>query len=131
MAIARIEMCWTEAPDQCQQRNVARAVASALAQALKVPHDDPTVLSVVRDAAVCVQPGSAEDRFTIVTITLFAGRTAKTKAALFTAVIAALDPCGVPSTDALIVLDEVPTTYWGIQGGQPAGTVDIGFDVEI
>ncbi len=96
-----------------------------------MPPGDPTVFTVVRDASTAVTPRHAATRWTVVTVTLFTGRTASTKAALYRAVLEILADHHVPTDDVLIVLEEVAVANWGIQGGQAADTVDVGFTIEI
>jgi phenylpyruvate tautomerase PptA (4-oxalocrotonate tautomerase family) len=129
MAVARVELCWDATPDD--RRSLIEAVADALVEALKVPKGDPTVVAVPRDAADVVFPSKVSDRYTIVTVTMFAGRTIETKRRLYRAVVQRLQSLGVPPGDVVIVLDEVPMEDWGVDGGVPANDVDVGFKVEI
>ena len=78
-----------------------------------------------------IAPGRVGDRYTLVTVTLFARRTTETKRRLFQALVAALVGVGVPAGDVLVVLEDVPTTDWGVDGGVPASDLDPGFDIEI
>ncbi len=128
MAIARVEFCWDASAQQ--QRQVCTAITAVLVETLQVPENDPTVLAILRDGVV-LTPGHADERFTITTITMFAGRSTATKNALYAGITRALGSCGIPPGDTLIVLDEAAVENWGVHGGQRADTVDLGFDVEI
>jgi phenylpyruvate tautomerase PptA (4-oxalocrotonate tautomerase family) len=114
-----------------ERRAVMEAVAEALVAELKVPVGDPTVIGVSRRAEDMVLPAKVAGRYTIVTITIFAGRTTKTKRLLYRRVVERLGGCGVPPGDVLIVLDEVPVENWGVDGGIPATQVDVGFKIDI
>ncbi|MCU1460349.1 MAG: tautomerase family protein [Acidimicrobiales bacterium] len=129
MAIARIELFW--AITKNDRRLLIEGVADALVGALKVPPGDPTVIAVTRDAADVVLPSKVSDRYTIVTVTMFAGRTIETKRRLYQAIVHGLQSLGVPPDDVVIVLEEVPMENWGVDGGVPASEVDVGFKVDI
>ena len=38
---------------------------------------------------------------------------------------------GIPKTEIKILLIEIPPQNWGIQGGQPASEVDVGFKIDV
>ena len=38
---------------------------------------------------------------------------------------------GIPATDIIIVLNEIPLQNWGISGGKPADEVELGFTVKV
>ncbi len=75
-------------------------------------------------------PGRGE-RFTVIEITLFAGRSMAAKRALYRALVRNLGGLGVPPADVKITLIEAPPENWGVGGGQPASEVDLGFEIEV
>jgi phenylpyruvate tautomerase PptA (4-oxalocrotonate tautomerase family) len=99
--------------------------------ALQVPTDDPTVSITEIDAGSVILPGGVGDRYTIVQITMFAGRSIETKRALYRGLCTSLTSAGIPLSDIVINIVEVPTDNWGVQGGIPASEVDLGFQVDI
>jgi phenylpyruvate tautomerase PptA (4-oxalocrotonate tautomerase family) len=129
VAVARVEVCWDSAPEE--RLDMAGAVHAALVHALRVPADDPTVLVIERGAGVVVAPSKVSDRYTIVTVTMFAGRTAETKRRVYEAIVNNLESCAIRPADVMIVLDEVSPENWGVDGGIPATEVDVGFQVDI
>jgi hypothetical protein len=52
-------------------------------------------------------------------------------ARLYQAVVAAVEPFGIPADDILIVVHEPAMHNWGLDGGVPAGETDIAFRVDI
>jgi hypothetical protein len=38
---------------------------------------------------------------------------------------------GIPASDVTLVMVEAPRENWGVQGGQPASEVELGFAVEV
>jgi phenylpyruvate tautomerase PptA (4-oxalocrotonate tautomerase family) len=107
------------------------AVQAALVSALKIPEEDrDVVIDTYDDAARIVMPGRSQ-RFTRVEITLFAGRSAEAKKALYKALAENLAAVGVPQAEVKTVLVEVPVQNWGLRGGHPANELDLGFKIDV
>jgi phenylpyruvate tautomerase PptA (4-oxalocrotonate tautomerase family) len=62
---------------------------------------------------------------------MFAGRSLDAKRRLYRAVVTNLSRLGIPPSDVLIVLHDVPLENWAIRGGAPASAIDLGFEVGI
>jgi len=129
VAIARVELCWSASA--VERAAVAAGVHRALVEVLRVPSDDPTVIVTMPGPSDVIAPGKVGDRYSVVTITLFAGRTGETKRRLYRSVVDRLGEVGVPAADVLVVLNDVPVADWGVDGGVPASEVDLGFEIEI
>jgi phenylpyruvate tautomerase PptA (4-oxalocrotonate tautomerase family) len=131
MAIVRVEFCWPASPTV--RRDVIEALGQHVAETLQVPPGDPTVIALAHAADDVVGPEQAGDHCTIVTVTLFAGRSVATKRRLYRAIMAVLAARGVPPDDVLMVLHEVPVGDWGVGagGGVPASDVDLGFKIDV
>ena len=129
MAVARVEMFWD--PSVPERGSIVAAVADALVTALRVPPGDPTVVATTHTADGVLLPTKVSDRYTIVTVTMFAGRSRETKVSLYREVVERLGRCGVPPAEVLIVLDEVPAENWGVDGGVPATETEVGFKIDI
>ena len=72
-----------------------------LSEALRAPAEDPLV-RLAEYPAECVTlpyPDRHSDRFALVEITMFAGRTMETKRRLYDAVVRGLVAAGVPAED--------------------------------
>ncbi|MCW3020045.1 MAG: tautomerase family protein [Solirubrobacterales bacterium] len=109
------------------------AVRAALSSALRAPGDDPLVrLEEYPPAHFSLPyPDRHSDRFALVEVTMFAGRSMQTKRRLYGAIVGSLSGVGVPPGDVLIVLHEPPMHNWGVDGGTPASETDVGFKVDI
>ncbi len=129
MAIARIEVLG--GLTSTERRDRLNAVNRALVTALRVPRDDPTVLITELDPDGILLPRGVSDQYTIVQITLFAGRSVETKRALYQGLCTSLTGVGVPLSDILIVLVESTTEDCGVNGGTPASEVDLGFRIDV
>jgi phenylpyruvate tautomerase PptA (4-oxalocrotonate tautomerase family) len=77
-----------------------------------------------------IPPGAGE-RYTLIEITAFPGRSPTAKRHLYQALVRNLGEAGVPASDISVVLQEPPMENWGIRDGKPASEVDLGFRVEV
>jgi phenylpyruvate tautomerase PptA (4-oxalocrotonate tautomerase family) len=104
-----------------------------LSEGLQTPQDDPAVrLSEYPPEQFSLPyPDRCSDRFTLVEVTMFAGRSMDAKRRLYDAIVRRLAALDVPASDVLIALHEPPMENWGVNGGIPASEVDVGFKVDI
>jgi phenylpyruvate tautomerase PptA (4-oxalocrotonate tautomerase family) len=131
MALARIEILQGRSPRERQ--GIVDAVRAALSEALRAPEDDPLVRLTEYPLThfALPYPDRHSDRYTLVEITMFAGRSMDTKRRLYTAIVGRLASLDVPANDVLIVLHEPAMENWAVNGGTPASSVDVGFKVDI
>ena len=129
MPLIRVEI--REGWSPTEKAELLDAIHAAATEALKLPDEDRTQILTEHPAdAFEIPPGKGE-RFTLVEITMFAGRSLDAKRHLYRAVVRNLGRLGVPPSDVLIVLHEVDLESWGIRGGTPASDVDLGFEVDV
>jgi phenylpyruvate tautomerase PptA (4-oxalocrotonate tautomerase family) len=116
-----------------EKRRVVDAVRTALSEALKAPEDDPAVRldEYPSDRFSLPYPDRHSDRYTLVEVTMFAGRSMDAKRRLYRGIVDRLASLDIPPSDVLIVLHEPPMENWAINGGVPANEVDVGFKVDI
>ncbi|HEY2965190.1 MAG TPA: tautomerase family protein [Actinomycetota bacterium] len=129
MPLVRIEII--KGRTAAERKRLLDAVHAALVEAFGIPDDDRTQRVVEHDPEYFEIPPGASERYTLIEITAFPGRSATAKRRLYEAIVRNLDRAGVPSTDISVVLHEPPMQNWGIQGGTPASEVDLGFRVDI
>jgi phenylpyruvate tautomerase PptA (4-oxalocrotonate tautomerase family) len=131
MALARIEILEGRSPEE--KRAMVDAVRRALSEALRAPEEDPTIrlTEYPHGQFSLPYPDSHSERYTLVEVTMFKGRSLDTKRRLYGAIVGALASCGVPANDVLIVLHEPPMENWAVDGGVPASEVELGFEVDI
>jgi len=110
---------------------VIDVVQSALREALKIPEWDRTLRLIEHlPSHFAVPPGRGE-KFTLVEVTMFSGRSMDAKRALYQAIVRNLAALGVPALDIKITLIEIPPENWGLRGGMPASEIDLGFKIEV
>ena len=107
------------------------AVHAALVEALRVPEYDRNQRLHEYEEADFEAPPGRTSRYTLVEITLFAGRSPAAKKALFQALVRNLGALGIEPMDVFVVLTEAPLENWGIRGGVPASEVNLGFKVDV
>jgi phenylpyruvate tautomerase PptA (4-oxalocrotonate tautomerase family) len=110
---------------------VIDAVQSALREALKIPESDRTLRLIEHLPSHFAVPPGRGDRFTLVEITMFSGRSMDAKRKLYQAIVRNLVPLGVPALDIKITLIETPPENWGLRGGMPASEIDLGFKIDV
>jgi phenylpyruvate tautomerase PptA (4-oxalocrotonate tautomerase family) len=110
---------------------VIEAVQSALREALKIPEADRTLRLIEHlPSHFAVPPGRGE-KFTLIEITMFSGRSMAAKRLLYRAIVRNLAALDVPPLDIKITLIDVPPENWGLRGGMPASEIELGFKIDV
>jgi hypothetical protein len=117
---------WITAPSA-----VIDAVQSALREALKIPEWDRTLRLIEHPASHFAVPPGRGQKFTLVEVTMFSGRSMTAKRTLYQAIVRNLEALGVPTLDIKITLIETPPDNWGLRGGMPASEIDLGFKIDV
>ena len=110
---------------------VIDAIQSALREALKIPEWDRTLRLIQHPASHFAVPPGRGEKFTLVEITMFSGRSIDAKRVLYQAIVRNLAALGVPALDIKITLIETPPENWGLRGGTPASEIDLGFKIDV
>ncbi len=100
-------------------------------EGLKTPEWDRTIRLFVHEPHRFAIPPGKDERYTLVTVDLFSGRSLDAKKALYRALVKNLGACGIPADHVKILLRESPPENWGIRGGVPASEVDLGFRIDV
>ena len=129
MPNATIEVRHQYTPEE--EVGIIDAVHAAMMEGLKIPDWDKTVRLVVHEPRYFPQTPGKDERYTLVDIDLFSGRSLESKKALYKAIVRNLEPYGIPGDQIKILLRESPPENWGIRGGTPASEVELGFDVNV
>jgi phenylpyruvate tautomerase PptA (4-oxalocrotonate tautomerase family) len=110
---------------------VIDAVQSALRDVLRLPEWDRALRLFEHAPTHFAVPPGKGPRYTLIEVTMFAGRSMEAKRSLYKAIVHNLGSLGVPAGDVKITLIEVPPENWGIRGGHPASEVDLGFEIKV
>jgi phenylpyruvate tautomerase PptA (4-oxalocrotonate tautomerase family) len=107
------------------------AVHEAIVSAFRVPEDDRTQRLVEHAPGTFEIPPGQSERYTLIEITAFPGRSVDAKRSLYRAIVRNLAEIGIPEGDISIVLTEPPLEDWGIRGGHSADEVDLGYRLDV
>jgi phenylpyruvate tautomerase PptA (4-oxalocrotonate tautomerase family) len=129
MPLIRVEI--REGWSRIEKAQLLDAIHAATVEALGIPDEDRTQILTEHPPDAFETPPGKGDRFTLIQVTMFAGRSQEAKRRLYQAVVGNLGRLGIPPSDVLIVLHEVALENWGIRGGMPASEVDLGFEVDV
>jgi phenylpyruvate tautomerase PptA (4-oxalocrotonate tautomerase family) len=129
MPLIKIEARRGLAPET--KRALFDAVHEALVACFRIPDHDRAQQLIEYAAEDFEIPPRSGPRFTIVTITAFAGRSLDAKRALYKTIADRFEALGIPRLDVFIVLNEVPIENWGLRGGIAATDIDFGFKIEV
>ena len=114
-----------------EEAGIIDAVHAAMMEGLKIPEWDKTIRLVVHESHRFPQAPGKGERYTLVDIDLFTGRSLEAKKALYRAIVRNLEPFGIPRDQVKVLLRESPAENWGIRGGVPASEVELGFEVNV
>ncbi|MCV7315987.1 tautomerase family protein [Mycolicibacillus parakoreensis] len=109
------------------------AVHDALVDAFAIPADNRCLRLIVHEPhRFAAAPNLADpERYTLVTIDCFAGRSVQAKRNLYRGIVERLGALGIPGDHIAIVVRENTTENFGIRGGQAACDVDLGYPVTV
>lgn len=109
------------------------AVHSALVAAFRIPVGDKHVRLLVHEPHRVSHAPHLEhpERYTLVTIDCFAGRSVEAKRELYREIVSRLAAFDIPADHITILLRESALENWGIRGGRVACDVNLGFDVNV
>lgn len=69
--------------------------------------------------------------YTHISIDAFAGRSLDAKRELYRLVVERLEPFEIPKDHIIVMIREITTENWGIQGGKAACDVYLGFKIDV
>jgi phenylpyruvate tautomerase PptA (4-oxalocrotonate tautomerase family) len=129
MPLVRVEII--RGQSLAERKRLLDGVHDAFVEAFGIPDDDRTQRMIEHDPENFEIPPGAGERYTLIEITAFPGRSPTAKRHLYRALVRNLGEAGVPASDISVVLHEPPMENWGIRGGKPASEVDLGFRVDV
>ena len=129
MPHVRIEIVKGGTLDERQQ--LFQAVHAALMEAFRIPDDDRTQRIVEHEPENFEIPPGSSDRYTLIEITAFPGRSADAKRNLYRTLVERLGEIATDPTDVSVVILEPTLESWGVRGGRSAADVDLGFSLDV
>jgi len=114
------------------KKAILDGVHAALVEAFLIPDADRHQSLQEFDPDCFEIPPANSDRYVVIEIIAFQGRSFEAKKKLYAAIVRNLHISpGIPKDDILIILQETPTENWGIHGGRPANEVNLGFKIDV
>jgi phenylpyruvate tautomerase PptA (4-oxalocrotonate tautomerase family) len=114
-----------------ERRQLFQAVHDALMEAFRIPDGDRIQRIVEHDAENFEIPPGSSDRYTLIEITAFPGRSAEAKRDLYRVLVQRLGEIAINPTDVSVVIMEPVLESWGLRGGRSATDVDLGFSLDV
>lgn len=115
---------------ECQAL-ISQAVHSALVSALQYPEDKKFQRFFPMDEGDFIHPADRSERYTIIEVSMFEGRSVGAKRALIQALIDQLKAhAGIDAQDIEITLFETPKVNWGIRG-MNGEDLSLGYKVDV
>jgi phenylpyruvate tautomerase PptA (4-oxalocrotonate tautomerase family) len=113
-----------------QEGRIIDAVHAALVESLKIPESDKTIRFVAHEPHRFTADPRRDERFTLISIDLFTGRSLQAKQRLYAAIVRNLAQFDIPADHVKVLLREIPVENWGIRG-LPASEMELGFEIKV
>ncbi len=113
------------------KKDLFDGVHQALVECFKIPDRDRAQRMIEYAPEDFEIPADRGQRYSIVTLTVFSGRSLEAKRALYRAIVDRFEAAGISRQDVLIVLQEVPVENWGLRGGVAGCDIDFGFKIGV
>jgi hypothetical protein len=92
-------------------------VHTTMVEVLKIPESDRLVRVIEYDSNNFYPPLNASDKYALITISMFPGRSLESKKLLYQKLCQGLEIFGFSPTDTRIIINEIPAENWGLRGG--------------
>ena len=113
-----------------RQQELLEAVQRAIIEGIRIPEDDRCLrLHELAAEAVLAPPGTS-DKYTVVEISMFKGRSVEAKRRLYAALARELGAFGVAGRDLKMFIQEGEREDWSV-GGVALSDVELGFEIDV
>jgi phenylpyruvate tautomerase PptA (4-oxalocrotonate tautomerase family) len=109
---------------------ISDAVHSCLMDVLDLPEGKRFQRFFPMEAEDFIHPADRSERYTIIEISMFAGRSAEAKRRLIRLLFERLEGIGIAPQDVEITIFESPAADWGIRG-RPGDELTLDYDVNV
>ncbi len=113
------------------RQGLSDAIHRSVVEALAYPADKKFHRFIGLAPEDFVFPADRSEAYTIIEISMFAGRSTEAKKSLIRALYANIgETCGISPQDLEITIFETPRENWGIRG-LPGDELTLGYDVQV
>lgn len=114
-----------------RRRQLSDAIHACLTAEIGLPEEKRFQRFIALEVDDFVYPADRSERYTIIEISMFEGRSAEAKKGLIRALFAKLEEaCGIAPQDVEITIFETPRANWGIRG-QPGDELGLNYKVDV
>ena len=113
-----------------RKTRISEEIHAALVESIRIPQTDFNHRIFEFDPADWHLSAGKTEKFVLVEVTMFPGRSREAKRRLFKGVTDRLGALGIAASDVMVVLEEPPLVNWGL-GGVPGDEADIGFELKV
>ena len=106
------------------------ATQRALVEGIRIPEHDRDIRILEYPASTFAPPPGRGPHYTIVEISMFAGRSLEAKRRLYAALAREYAAFGIAPTDLKVILHDVPRDNWGLRG-LAATDIELSFKIEV
>ena len=113
------------------KREISDEVHAALVESFKIPESDYTHRIFEYNKDEFILPQNRSGKYALIEITALAGRSRDAKKKLYRSIVDRLGKFGIDPNDTMIVINEPTKENWGINGGQIADEVNVGYRLDV
>jgi phenylpyruvate tautomerase PptA (4-oxalocrotonate tautomerase family) len=99
------------------KQHMVEFVHTTMVEVFKIPASDRLVRVIEYDGDNFYPPLNASDKYALITITMFPGRSLEAKKLLYQKLCKGLETFGFSPPDTRIVINEISAENWGLRGG--------------
>lgn len=109
---------------------IVAAIQRALIEGIRIPETDRCVRILEYPAGTFFAPPDRGPRYSVLEISMFAGRSRDAKGRLYAALQREMSAFGLVEGDLKIIVHDVPFDNWGLRG-KPADPATLTFKVDV
>ena len=114
------------------KKKLLDSIHNALVESFKIPDYDRMQRLYELDPSNLETVSGRTDKFTLIELTIFKGRSIEAKRRLYSTIVKNLkESLNIDGSDVLIVINEQPLENWGVRGGKAAIDIDLGFKIDL
>ena len=114
-----------------EKKAILDAIHAALLDAFKIPENDRNQRIFEFEPENFEIPEGKTSNYILIEMDVFPGRSIEAKRKLYQTIVQNLQKHNIQANDVFIVLNEPHLDNWGVRGGVPASTIDLGFKIDV
>jgi phenylpyruvate tautomerase PptA (4-oxalocrotonate tautomerase family) len=129
--VAQVKVFALRATIAAHRSELSEAIHDSVVEAFRYPVEKRFHRFIALEAEDFLYPGDRSEKYTVVEISVFEGRSVEAKKALVRALYRNVARrCGIGANDLEITIFETPRSNWGIRG-VPGDELAIAYDVDV